>query len=115
MNNSFENDEYDIKVLRDMQVKLTKKEAVDKIIWEVYYKPAYNVLISHLFKNEAKNCGIYKITCLDTEKSYIGQSVDLKTRLKEHTKMGLSIAPTTNKLYQEMKKSFVKFFFSLSE
>ena len=102
--NLSENDEYDIKVLRDMQVKLTKKEAVDKIIWEVYYKPAYNVLISHLFKNEAKNCGIYKITCLDTEKSYIGQSVDLKTRLKEHTKMGLSIAPTTNKLYQEMKK-----------
>ena len=97
-------DEDDIKILRDIQLKLFKKEAIDKIIWEIYYKPAYNILIAHLFKNEAKNCGIYKITCLETEKSYIGQSVDLKTRLKEHIKMGLSSAATTNKLYQEMKK-----------
>ena len=97
-------DEDDIKILRDMQVKMSRKEAVDKIIWEVYYKPAYTVLMAHLFKTETRNCGIYKITCIDSGKAYIGQSVDLKTRMKEHTKSALSIAPTSNKLYLEMKK-----------
>ena len=60
--------------------------------------------MSHLFSSSEKICGIYKITCLENDKAYIGQSVDIKERLRQHIKTALSCAPSTNKLYQEMKK-----------
>lgn len=69
-------DENDILLLRDLQNKISKKESIDKIIWEIYYKPAYDVLMSHLFNDKEKNSGIYKITCLNNDKAYIGQSVN---------------------------------------
>ena len=97
-------DEADIQLLRDIQLHFTRKEAIDKIIWDVYYKPAYDILMSHLFNKKTDVCGIYKITCLSTDKAYIGQSVDIKERFRAHIKSSLSYGNTTNKLYQEMKK-----------
>lgn len=97
-------DEDDIKLLRDIQVRLAHKEAIDKVIWDVYYKPAYDILMAHIFDNSSKVCGIYKITCISNDKAYVGQSVDIKERFKQHIKSALSSAPSTNKLYQEMKK-----------
>lgn len=94
----------DILLLRDVQTKLRKKEAIDKIIWSVYYKPAYDVLCSHILDKKEKVCGIYKITSLDSGQSYIGQSVDIKSRISDHIKAGLDCGPSTNKLYQAMKK-----------
>ena len=73
-------------LLRDIQPKVRKKDAVDKV------------------------SGIYKITDLVTGKSYIGQSVDIKERLKTHIKTGLSSSISTNKLYQAMKKDGVENF-----
>ena len=93
----------DISFLRDIQYNLKKKEIIDKLIWENFYKPAYDILSSHLF-TEGKKCGIYKITCLETNKAYIGQSVDIKERFKTHIKTALNHGSTSNKLYQEMKK-----------
>lgn len=98
------NDQSDIDLLREVQLKLGHKEAIDKIIWSVFYKPAYDILISHIFKDKKKVCGIYKITCLTSGKAYIGQSVDIQTRFKDHITAAISSAPSTNKLYQEMKK-----------
>ena len=67
----------DIKLIReDLQPLLFNKEAVDKLIWEAYYKTEYDKLMSRLFKDNNKHCGIYKITCLSTDKAYIGQSVN---------------------------------------
>lgn len=97
-------DESDIQLLRDMQPHFAHKEAIDKIIWEVYYKPAYDILMAHLFNKNANVCGIYKITCLSNDKAYIGQSVDIKERFRSHIKTSLSYGNSTNKLYQEMKK-----------
>lgn len=99
-----EEDAEDIHLLRDVQSRLRKKDAIDKIIWSVYYKPAYDVLCSHIFNTKDKVCGIYKITSLDSGMAYIGQSVDIKSRFADHLKSGLDCGPTTNKLYQAMKK-----------
>jgi group I intron endonuclease len=50
-------------------------------------------------------CGIYKITDLITKQVYIGQSVDISRRWKDHIRYGLGInAPSTNALYKAMKK-----------
>ena len=50
-------------------------------------------------------CGIYKITNQKTNQCYIGQSVDISKRWKDHVKCGLGIdTPTNNKLYQSMNE-----------
>lgn len=99
-------DEYldDIRLLRQIQVQLHKRDAVDKVIYETYYRQAYDLLMSHLFSSTAKICGIYKITNLENGQAYIGQSVDMRERMRQHIKTSLSSAPSTNKLYQQMKK-----------
>lgn len=95
----------DIRLLRELQSRFTKKEAVDKLIWENYYKSAYDLLMSHLFASTTKVCGIYKITDLITGKSYIGQSVDIRERFRQHIKTSLAYGKATNKLYQAMQTS----------
>lgn len=107
--------ENDIKILRQVQSVISKKDAIDKILWSLYYKPAYDVLVSHLFKT-AKPCGIYKITSLASGKVYIGQSVDCATRFSDHIKAGIAYVPSANKLYQAMHKEGVEnFLFELLE
>lgn len=93
----------DIYLLRDLQMKFTRKDVIDKMIWETYYRPAFDVLTGKLCPTE-KMCGIYKITCLKNQATYIGQSVDIKERWRQHIKSGINHGPTTNRLYQEMYK-----------
>ena len=97
----------DISLLRDLQHRFVKKESIDKLIWEVYYKQAYDILMVHLFPKSIKYCGIYKITDLTTGKAYIGQSVDIKERFRQHIKSALTYGKSSNKLYQTMQKSGV--------
>lgn len=98
-------DKNDIEMLRELQKKFSRKESVDKLIWESYYKPAYDALVSRLFKTTNKVSGIYKITDLTTNQSYIGQSVDIKERFRQHIKASLTYGQATNKLYQVMQKA----------
>ncbi len=106
----------DITLLRELQPRFVKKESIDKLIWEVYYKPAYDILMTHLFPKSVKYCGIYKITDLTTGKSYIGQSVDIKERFRQHIKSALTYGKATNKLYQTMQKSGIyNFIFEVLE
>ena len=95
----------DIDLLRELQKRFSKKEAIDKLIWETYYKPSYDTLMAKLFPKTTKTCGIYKITDLTTGQAYIGQSVDIKERFRQHIKASLAYGPATNKLYQTMQKS----------
>ena len=47
--------------------------------------------------------GIYKITEMESGKCYVGQSVDLSSRFKQHIKRGIGAeTPTKNKLYPAM-------------
>lgn len=96
----------DISLLRELQVRFFKKEAIDKLIWETYYKPAYDALMSRLFgTSTVKTSGIYKITDLTTGLAYIGQSVDIRERFRQHIKASLAHGGATNRLYQTMQKS----------
>lgn len=79
------------------------KETVGKIIWKVYFEKATNEMISRVVgKNNV--CGIYMITNNLNNKKYIGQSVDIGSRYKQHIKRGLGAEPASaNKLYSSMK------------
>ena len=107
----------DVGKLRGIQNTFSRKEAIDKLIWEVYYKPAYDLLIGRLFADKKQNiCGIYKITNLDNEKSYIGQSLDIPERFRQHIKAGLKRETSTNRLYQSMQQDGVEnFMFEILE
>jgi len=64
--------------------------------------------MSHLFNGipaTTKTSGIYKITDLTSGLAYIGQSVDIRERFRQHIKASLAHGVSTNRLYQTMQKS----------
>ena len=93
----------DVHQLRELQLHFAKKEVIDKVIWETYYRPAFDALAGRVLK-QANTTGIYKITSLKTGQAYIGQSVDLKERFRQHVKAGLSTSGSRNYFYSEMFK-----------
>ena len=83
---------WDIERLREV-IKELKCDPlpVNKVIWEVYYKKPTTDLLGRLTPTGTTYSGIYKITNIHTGQCYIGQSVDLRSRLRDHIKAGLGI------------------------
>ena len=98
-------DKEDIKILKDIAVRINRKDVVNKIIWTVYYQQPFNSLLNKIFQDKKKVCGIYRITNKTNHKIYIGQSRDIRERMIQHVKSALeigSIAKTN--LYKAMKE-----------
>lgn len=95
----------DIKALRSIEDLLSNAEAINKVIWSLYYENAYTDLIGRLNIGTGSSvCGIYKITNTENQMVYIGQSVNIANRWKQHIKRGIGAdTPTQNKLYPAMK------------
>ena len=95
----------DIKLLKSIKDELSNPVTVDKIIWSNYYQPLAKVKFPKII-GKATACGIYKITNLETKEAYIGQSVDIVERWKQHCKnaLGVGTSSATNKLYSSMQK-----------
>lgn len=88
--------------LRTVIPYLRSAEPINKVIWSVYYFHATNDLVGRVVGKDTVS-GIYKITNIDTKMSYIGQSVDIAARFKQHIKRGVGAeTPTRNKLYPAM-------------
>lgn len=106
----------DIQYLEDVADKLNSPEVLYKTIWKVYYEKPYNDLVGRVI-GDVDKCGIYKITNTLNDKSYIGQSVSIKERWRQHIKRGCGAeAPTRNKLYSAMLEDGVwNFSFELLE
>lgn len=94
----------DIQILREV-IKQLKCDPlpINKVIWEVYYKNPTTNLLGRLVPTGTTHVGIYKITNMETGQCYIGQSVDLRARIRDHIKAGLGINSSNNKFYSEMK------------
>lgn len=92
----------EIKKIRSIEPYLRKKEPLNKVIWKVYYEKPYTDLIGRVIGNKKKT-GIYKITNLINNMVYVGQSIDVAERWKQHIKRGIGAdPPTQNKLYPAM-------------
>jgi hypothetical protein len=97
-----ETDIHEIKCLRQVEPFLRDKEALNKVIWKVYYEKPYTDLIGRVVGSKVKT-GIYKITNLENQMCYVGQAVNIADRWKQHIKRGIGAeAPTRNKLYPAM-------------
>ncbi len=95
----------DIQILREVTKQLKGDPLpINKVIWDVYYKNPTTNLLGRITPSGQTHIGIYKITNLDTGRCYIGQSVDLRTRIRDHIKAGLGINSSNNKFYSEMKE-----------
>lgn len=106
----------DVKMLESLKPSLRKPVVLSKLIWTQYFQKQMTELCDRVLGTKVI-CGIYKITNILTEQCYIGQSVDVSKRWKDHCKCGLGIdAPSTNALYNAMQKDGVwNFSFELLE
>ncbi len=106
----------EIKRLREVEPFLRDKEPLNKVIYKCYYEKPLTSMIGRVLGNR-KIMGIYKITNLNNGMCYIGQSVDVADRWRQHVKRGVGAEPVTqNKLYPAMKAIGVEnFMFELVE
>ena len=106
----------EIEILREITPKLRDPAPLNKVIWKVYYEKPYTDLIGRVLGQTTKT-GIYKITNLKNDMSYVGQAVNVADRWRQHIKRGLGAeTPTRNKLYPAMAEFGVEnFMFELLE
>lgn len=85
-----ENSLNDIKLLLSIEKHLYNKEPLYKLIWNNFYMTPVKEMLNRVVGKD-KSSGIYKITNDINGKIYIGQSVDLHTRITNHIKAALGI------------------------
>ena len=95
-----EEDLIEIKRLREIMPFFRNGRPIAKAIWESYYRNNCTEMINRVVGG--KKTGIYKLTNITNQKSYIGQAVDIGERFKEHCKAGIGIDTPNSKLYHEM-------------
>ena len=100
-----ENDQEDIEVLKTICPRLRNREALNKLIYDVFVKRPLNELIKRV-TNGKEISGIYKITYIKTGEAYIGKSTNISTRWQNHIKTACGLegaARTTfhNRLEQD--------------
>lgn len=103
-------DKEEIQILRELTKQLRNPEPLNKVIWKMYFEKPTNDLINRVI-GTGVHCGIYKITDPSTSRCYVGQSVNLADRWKQHIKRGLGAeAATKNKLYPALSSIGVENF-----
>ena len=110
-----EQDEQDIRTLKNMAEKLNRKGILADLLWSVFYQPTLQTLRKRLFgKLSVKKCGIYKIVSAQDERIYVGQSKDISGRFTEHVKAALK--GTNDLFHREMlKQGPHNFYFDIIE
>ena len=99
-----EDELFDIHVLERVKPKLHQPRILCMLIWSTYFQKPMTALCNNVLGAKEK-CGIYKITNQTNNMCYIGQSVDIAKRWKDHAKCGLGIdTPVKNKLYKAMQE-----------
>ena len=81
-----------------------------KAVYDIYYKPKVSELVLRVV-GSGRRTGIYKITHIESQKVYVGQSVDIGNRWKQHAKRGCGADQITqNKLYPAMLEEGIESF-----
>ena len=106
-----EDELFDINKLRTLAKEIKQKEVLNKVIWKSYFEKSTTDLINRLLVPKSAACGIYMLKDLISEKIYIGQSVNIAERFKQHIKRGLGAETgSMNRLYSAMKEHGVENF-----
>lgn len=98
-----ERDINDIQTLEAVKIKLFNPRILSMLIWSTYFQKDMTNLCNRVLGTKTIT-GIYKITNQKNKMCYIGQSVDVAKRWKDHAKCGLGIdTPQGNKLYKDIQ------------
>ena len=93
----------DIEVLERIKPRLNEPRILSMLIWSTYFQKPMTALCNNILGAKTIT-GIYKITNQKNGLCYIGQSVDVAKRWKDHAKCGLGIdTPAGKKLYKDMQ------------
>ena len=93
----------DIQVLEGIKPRLNNPRILSMLIWSTYFQKPMTTLCNNVLGTSTV-VGIYKVTNQLNGLCYIGQSVDVSKRWKDHMKCGLGIdTPAGNKLYKDMR------------
>ena len=100
-----EYDQEDMEVLKTIGPRLRNREALNRLIFDVFVKRPLNELIKRI-TNGKEISGIYKITYIKTGEAYIGKTTNISTRWQNHIKTACGLegaARTTfhNRLEQD--------------
>ncbi len=99
----------EINRLREIAPYFRNSRPIYKIIWEGYYRNNTTDMINRVVGTGTRT-GIYRLTNMTNQKTYIGQAVDIAERFKQHIKCGLGIDTPSNMLYKAMLKDGVENF-----
>lgn len=80
-----ESDREDMIVLHSIAPQLKNREALNKLIYEVFVHRPLGEMIKRVTGGRAIS-GIYKVTYLKTGEAYVGKTTDIKTRWQNHIK-----------------------------
>ena len=94
-------DARDIDTLRSIESHLCNKEVLNRLIYEVFIKRPLMEMEKRVL-NGRKVGGIYKITYIKTGESYIGRSVDIGNRWKEHCLSSLNIGTIAHSTFHNV-------------
>lgn len=77
--------------------KIRNKTAVNKLIWDIFLKNPVDEMLDRVY-GKGKQAGIYSILHKENHKRYIGQSVDVRQRVKNHIKGSLGLGNIADQL-----------------
>lgn len=92
----------DIQQLKTLALNFSRPESIYKLIYEVYYKAKLEELFKRVLGDNKDKGGIYKITNIRNQKTYIGRSVKYLDRWRTHSKRGCNIERISGQLYDAM-------------
>lgn len=106
-----EDEIYDISYLNQIKKKMRNPEVIGKVIWSAFIQKKYNSFAANILGTQVVS-GVYKITDQITQEAYIGQSVNIASRWKDHIKYGIgaSSASVSNQLYTAIKRDGIESF-----
>lgn len=103
-------DKEDIELLRGIEPRLNNKEALNKLIYEVFYKKPLSTMLNNVLKGQ-EPCGIYRITNQLTGEMYVGKSTNIKRRWTDHIKASLNIGTIARtKIHSAIKDNGIENF-----
>lgn len=90
----------DIELLKQVEKRLHNKDVLRKLIYKTYIEKPMNEMFARLNITTASP-GIYKIEHIKSKKVYIGQSTNVKNRLRDHIKSAVGISTIANQAVHE--------------
>ncbi len=88
----------DIEKLKNLALELKNPDVLYKLIWKEYYQSLTGEMIDRVVGSK-KISGIYKITYIPDSRCYIGRSVDIAERFRQHIRCGLKASKGSAPFY----------------